>query len=368
MINIKNTLWIYILLISFLWILAEERLFTNLDTLLEWRPLLIQASGIIAIAVMSFAMILSIRPKFLENSLNGLDKIYRLHKWLGISALIFSILHWLIIKTPTWLVNLGLLVRKARAARPKLPEDSLQKLFMDQSSLAKTVGEWAFYCTILLIMLALIKKFPYRKFVQTHKILAIVYLALSFHVVILLRFSYWLQPIGLIVMLLLIIGVISAVMVMLGKKAVAYKKVLGKIIGLKYYQISNITAIDIQLKEGWPGHQAGQFAFVMFNKNEGYHPFTIESSWQYDGYIRFMVKGLGDYTNTLPKQLKLDDEVIVEGPYGRFTFMSPAPYQVWIAGGIGITPFIARLRHLAHTTDGKKLSFFILYVTTIKNS
>jgi predicted ferric reductase len=357
MINIKNTLWIYILLISLLWIPAEERLLTNLDGLFEWRPLLVQLSGILAISSMSFAMILSIRPKFLEKSLSGLDKIYRLHKWLGISALTFSIMHWLIVKAPKWLVDLGLLTRKARAARPKIAEDSLQKLFLDQSGLAKTVGEWAFYCTILLIMLALIKKFPYRKFVQTHKILTIVYLALVFHVVILLRFSYWLQPIGLIVILLLISSAIAAIMVML-KKNLGAKKVLGKIVGLKHYEISNTTAIEIKLEKGWPGHQAGQFAFLALDKKEGYHPFTIESSWQNDDYISFMIKGLGDYTNTLPNQLKLNDEVSIEGPYGRFTFMSQAPYQVWIAGGIGITPFIARLKHLAHKKDEKKIELF----------
>lgn len=53
----------------------------------------------------------------------------------------------------------------------------------------------------------------------------------------------------------------------------------------------------------------------------------------------------------------------VEGPYGCFTFDDECPVQIWIGGGIGITPFIgamqARARqggtadkaiHLFHTT------------------
>lgn len=45
---------------------------------------------------MSLAMILTVRPVFVERFLGGLDKVYRLHKWLGISALIMSVSHWLI--------------------------------------------------------------------------------------------------------------------------------------------------------------------------------------------------------------------------------------------------------------------------------
>jgi predicted ferric reductase len=40
--------------------------------------------------------------------------------------------------------------------------------------------------------------------------------------------------------------------------------------------------------------------------------------------------------------------VIVEGPYGRFDFAADPGPQIWIAGGIGITPFLSRLEALAH--------------------
>jgi len=31
-------------------------------------------------------MLLALRPKFIEPYLDGMDKIYKLHKWLGITA------------------------------------------------------------------------------------------------------------------------------------------------------------------------------------------------------------------------------------------------------------------------------------------
>ncbi|MBI1504846.1 iron reductase, partial [Escherichia coli] len=38
----------------------------------------------------------------------------------------------------------------------------------------------------------------------------------------------------------------------------------------------------------------------------------------------------------------------VEGPWGKFDFTLPCSHQVWIAGGIGITPFIAQLEYRKH--------------------
>ena len=55
----------------------------------------------------------------------------------------------------------------------------------------------------------------------------------------------------------------------------------------------------------------------------------------------FSIKGLGDYTRRLPKQLFPGQMVTVEGPYGRFDFRGDCPRQLWLAGGIGITPLPA---------------------------
>lgn len=45
--------------------------------------------------------------------------------------------------------------------------------------------------------------------------------------------------------------------------------------------------------------------------------------------------------------------VNIEGPYGCFNFdrRNRKSHQIWIAGGIGITPFLARLEALSSATD-----------------
>nr|MBS0021308.1 ferric reductase [Gammaproteobacteria bacterium] len=49
----------------------------------------------------------------------------------------------------------------------------------------------------------------------------------------------------------------------------------------------------------------------------------------------------------LRERLHVGQDVKIEGPYGYFDFDDRQPRQIWIGGGIGITPFIARMKHMA---------------------
>lgn len=353
----KQVFWGSLLVLSAVWWLADQTAPGHLNGLFAWRGVLSQYTGVIGIGVMSLAMLLAIRPLFVERYFGGLDKMYRLHKWLGITGLVFSVSHWLIAKGPKWMVGWGWLERPARGPRTVFPDGSWQQLFAEQRGLAESIGEWAFYIAVVLMVLALIKRFPYRRFLQTHRFLALTYLALVFHSVVLLKFSYWMTPLGAILALLMAGGSIGAVMALLRKRA-GGTQVTGRVAGLEKLPALGVVAIDIQLDDGWPGHAAGQFAFVTFHKEEGPHPFTIASCWNEDGRIRFIIKALGDYTRSLPKRLQVGDGVKVEGPYGRFDFAGSAPRQIWIGGGIGITPFIARMKDLARQRSATAIDLF----------
>jgi len=52
-------------------------------------------------------------------------------------------------------------------------------------------------------------------------------------------------------------------------------------------------------------------------------------------------------THHLRETLRAGQAVTVEGPYGCFTFDDSVPLQIWVGGGIGVTPFIARMKDLA---------------------
>ncbi|XQW83862.1 ferric reductase-like transmembrane domain-containing protein [Thalassotalea piscium] len=342
--NIKISYVIIIFALTLLWLIADPILWSS-PQLFPLRKSLINYTGIMAISVMSIAMMLAIRPTAIEPFLGGLDKTYRLHKWLGITALIFSVLHYLWKMVPKWLVNWGLLVKPAHHDSN---EDTfiILRFFKSLHGLAESVGEWAFYATIIFIVLALVKWFPYRYFFKTHRFIAVVYLFLVFHSIILLKSDYWNDAIAPVLMVLLIGGTIGAFL-SLSRKVGISKRVVGSIKDMYYHTNNRVLQVSIDLQNSWNGHQAGQFAFITFDQKEGPHPFTISSAWNNDGKVDFLIKGLGDYTKKLPSLLNKGDEVEIEGPYGKFDFSEGSTKQIWVAGGIGITPFIARLEALA---------------------
>jgi predicted ferric reductase len=349
--SIKVAFWCLLLGVTGIWLLSDT-LLPEPATFFPIRAVWVQYTGVVAIAAMSIAMVLATRPRSIEHPLGGLDKMYRLHKWLGITALIVAVIHWLWAQGPKWAVGWGWLDRPQRRSGPPAEAfDAVERFFRQQRGLAETIGEWAFYAAVLLIVLALIQRFPYRLFVKTHKWLAVVYLALVFHAVVLTKFEYWTEPIGLLIALLLVAGTLSALIVLLGRVG-ARRQVQGHIELLTYYPELRVLETEIALQPGWQGHKAGQFAFVTSNRVEGAHPYTIASAWDdQTRRIVFITKDLGDYTSTLHERLKMGAAVKVEGPYGCFTFDDQPSRQIWIGAGIGITPFIARMKHLARTPD-----------------
>lgn len=350
--------WGGLALMSLLWLASNPAVLAGQPNFIAWRNVLTQYSGVLGMAVMSVAMLLAMRPTPAERPLGGLDKMYRLHKWLGIAALVLSLSHWLLAQAPKWLSALGLLSggRPRRAPLP-LPEGSLQQTFMSLRHTAEGVGEWAFYVAAVLMVLALLKRLPYRRFVQLHRLLPLAYLALVFHSVLLLKFDNWATPGGWLLVLLMAGGSVAAIL-SLCRRHGGQPRTDGRIVALDYQPALKVLAVDVQLDSAWPGHKAGQFAFVTFHPGEGAHPFTLASAWQGDGRVRLLIKALGDYTAALPARLKTGDRIQLEGPYGCFTFDSARPHQIWISGGIGVTPFVARMQALAAAPAGQTIDFF----------
>lgn len=353
--NIKLAFLVPPVVLTLLWLAADPALWGEIR-FFPLRAALMNYTGILGIAAMSVGMMLAARPAWADARLGGLDKGYRLHKWLGIAGLVIATLHWALAKLPKWMVGWGWLERPVRGPRAE-QSVAIFGFFQEQRGLAETVGEWAFHAALVLIALALIKRFPYRRFVRTHHLLAVVYLALVFHAVVLMKFSYWSEPLGPLMALLMAGGTLAA-LASLFRRVGRSRQVSGEIEELVRHPDNGVLRVGVRLRGRWPGHQAGQFAFVSFDATEGPHPFTICSAWTGDGRLVFMIKGLGDYTARLPDTLKVGDPVRVEGPYGRFDFAGARPRQVWVAGGIGITPFVARLQALAGQHDGRLVDLF----------
>jgi len=320
------------------------------------RTTLVYGSGVLALGLMSIGVILTARPVWFETPLGGLDKFYRLHKWLGISVLGFAIMHWVLRKGPSLISEIGLFAIPPKPAHAQELETSFD-LFRDLKHPAAEIGEWALYALVALVAIALWKRFPYKYFYMTHRLMPAVYLVLVFHAFILIDRSYWTKPLGPVLAVLLLTGT-TAALISLFRRIGYSRKAAGQIATLSLYDENQVLDVGVRLETAWRGHEAGQFAFVDFDDAEAAHPFTITSAWLDDGLLKFSIKGLGDYTRTLASSLHVGQGVVVEGPYGRFNFQGDGGRQIWIGGGVGVTPFIARLKQLLRLSRTDPIDLF----------
>nr|WP_314901402.1 ferric reductase-like transmembrane domain-containing protein [uncultured Deefgea sp.] len=289
----------------------------------------INLSGILSFQLMGLIMLLAVRPVWLEKSFGGLDRMYLVHKWAGILAISFGLLHYAI-KLSGGLLK-QFFERPPRGARVEFWLDFLR-------SPVKDIAEWSIWLLGIMLVITLWQRFPYSIWRYVHKALAVIFVVLALHAVVLSPVSYWSNPLGWLIGATTLIGVACALISLTGQigRRRTHRASIQSI-----SQVSDILELECKVKGQWQ-YQAGQFAFLKFNGIEGAHPFTIASAPNKENTLRISIKALGDYTRQLPELLNVGDAVSIEGPYGCFAMPNEAE-QAWIAGGIGITPFLAWL-------------------------
>lgn len=135
------------------------------------------------------------------------------------------------------------------------------------------------------------------------------------------------------------------------------------------YKIDNISTnpgevivVDVAKSDGGPvfDFQPGQYAMLMIFDRDGKlmeeHPFSIASSPSQKRLLQFGIKMMGRFTRRLA-ELKKDDEIYILGPFGNFIFDSEKHKgAVFIAGGVGITPFMSTFRYAFDNNLQNKLT------------
>ncbi len=98
---------------------------------------------------------------------------------------------------------------------------------------------------------------------------------------------------------------------------------------------------------------------VYIESKDGWHrhPFTIASAPR-ERAVRVTVKALGDYTSRLHDILEPGMPAVIGGPHGRFTHGKGTDRQIWIAGGVGVAPFLSWLRALDGHDLAPTVNFF----------
>jgi predicted ferric reductase len=153
-----------------------------------------------------------------------------------------------------------------------------------------------------------------------------------------------------------------------GIASLGYRLVGGPLgIGRYRYRVDEVRHLDDDVVEiivvpvGRPlAFRAGQFVYATFDQSgipRESHPFTIASAPGGDS-LRLAVKRLGDFTSSMMK-LRPGSQAQLEGPFGCFCLRGDLAHsETWIAGGIGITPFLSWARSL-----NKSISADLYYCT-----
>ncbi|MCB1451694.1 MAG: ferric reductase-like transmembrane domain-containing protein [Nitratireductor sp.] len=291
--------------------------------LMTWMSLAASSTAFVAMALNQF---LATRPRFLEPLFGGLDRIYHFHRQIGIAALVLILIHYFV-----------------------TPDFQGKQLTAGLNLLAKEAGKYGFYGLIALIALSLVKRIPYTKFEvpyglwrQSHRLMGVFFLFIAFHQFFIKRPFDGTALLANYLNLFAVIGVGSF----------AYTQLMA-FLKRRSYTVTSVekhaaaTIIEAKPNRGPIKARPGQFAFLHFSKAglREPHPFTIAGLGK-DGSVRFAIKPLGDYTARLREEAAVGDRILVEGGYGRFVHTRGGDKQIWLAGGIGITPFLAMAESL----------------------
>jgi 3-phenylpropionate/trans-cinnamate dioxygenase ferredoxin reductase subunit len=285
--------------------------------------------GIVGISLLVIQMILSSRFKFIEKGV-GHNNLIVFHKYEGISALTLLLLHpiFLFFGTKTsgltlveYLRTWGIFQYLGLITLLSLIVTVVFALYSDEFRIKYEVWRMLHKLTFLVILLGLVHSF-----------------FLGTDIISRSPIYYW-----------WIFLAILATLTFIGKYVIRYfllKRSLYKVISVKK-ETTDVRSIFLEPVNGKIfDYKPGQFAYTIVNspglpKEE--HHFTISSSPE-DANLAFTIKESGDYTSLLGK-IREGDLVRIEGPFGVFTNLGIKPPYLFIAGGIGITPFMSMLRY-----------------------
>jgi len=300
---------------------------------LQWPTILYDASRLLAVlgfVVLFFQYVLASRVRAFESSL-GLDRLIQAHRKTGIAALALLLLHGVLYTS--YELALGFL----------------------SLGWQKLLGIGALVLLIVVAGAALLWKslgWRYETWKRVHYA------------------SYVILPLGFLHALLLgttvnsspVIRVYFIVLLALYVLVVASRVVKRLRVRASPYTVSDVRReshdiVSLRFAGPVPSFAPGQFMILNLFRGSGYsesHPYTISSGPE-EEQLRVSAKGIGDFSRSLA-EFAPGTRALIEAPYGVFSYDNAAGDSlVFIAGGIGITPFLSQLSALRSRQEQRKV-------------
>jgi predicted ferric reductase len=278
-----------------------------------------------AVAGWAANLVLASRIRPIERAAGGLEQLYVLHRRLGVTVVALAAIHAALLA-----VHAG--------------GDALD-LYLPSAGWSTFSGVIALVLLIGFVVASVAGRLPYQMFVLVQRLLGAAFVFGAFHAIAVRGTA------ASSVVLTVYLACLTAA----GVASLAYRLLqAGPGIGRRRYRVDEVQRLDDDVVEivmtpiARPlEFQAGQFLYVTFRQDgipRESHPFTIAGAPSRE--LRIAVKRLGDFTERV-MTLRPGARADIEGPFGSFR-MSPDGIraQTWIAGGIGITPFLSWARSL----------------------
>ncbi len=310
---VHSTIWVLGLLVT--------------DAELTLRQAGAEFGATLALVLASVNLVLAARVRVLERWLDGLDKLFITHRLIGITV--------------------GLIVIVHAFGIPK----------SDEYTLARLGGLVVLIALVGSVIVAAAPRAPWRRLVplrydlwkSAHRFQGFIIVAAVVH-------SRLPETIvGETPLLMVYIYGFAAV----GLAAWVYREVLfGRLGPVSTHAVEatghpadDVIEVRLDAESARLERAPGQFAAISFAEGPSaeQHPFTISSPP--GEQVRFSIKASGDFTDRLLGDVPVGSAVRLEGPYGRFDHRRGLPHQLWLAGGIGITPFLAMAGDLDASHD-----------------
>lgn len=282
------------------------------------------------------SLLLMLREPKVAQLFGGLESMYRWHHRSGVLAYTLLLCHPLALALNGWTED---------------PLLAWQTLAPQQQSWPTWLGWIALILLMFGLTTTFIMRLPYRQWRIFH---------ISLSLGVLLGFAHIYALLGVATLLLLFIFAATIILVWRfiiidqGVAACPYhvtqvERLSGEMIEIRLAPDANSLTVS-----------PGQFVLAAFYDGPNfqgcgeYHPFTI-SGIEEEGELRVSVKSLGPCSQRI-QNIEPGVMVRLQGPFGVFLAENPTTPQLWVAGGIGITPFIASLRS-GHCTQSTTLIY-----------
>lgn len=172
----------------------------NAPGIIELREQFVYLTGVIAFSYMVLAVVLSARFGSVNRLLKGHANAHRLHKNAGTACLIFILLHWLVENVPHVLIDLNIIRNPGQLGN----ETVFAKWQIIAFEIGVGIAEVVFPVFIILAVISLWKRIPYRVFRRTHKLFSVVFLLLAYHAGTMAMKEFWYAHIGGLLLLAMI--------------------------------------------------------------------------------------------------------------------------------------------------------------------